>query len=932
MSDEKQLVVKLALKASGYQQQIKSINQDTKLLNSEFEKAKSGSEDFEDSLEGQEAKLKLLSGELKNSESKLGVYNTQLKKCEAVLESATQAFSEQEEEVKSLREQVKDYSTTYGATSDVVKKLETQLKSSERALESKRKAVIGAESSLTAMVITVNKTEAGIGKLKTEVSKVDSELNEFKSGIGKADASMTDFKTGLYDVDEGLDKVGESLEKTSEDALEFGENMSEIGQGVTMVGEKVGELGDAITGTLTSAIETSNEFKSSINDMRAKLGLTTEQMNEMADVVEAVYNNNFGENFQDAAESVALVNKHLWLTGDELQSATEKAIGIKDTFNYDVSESIRSVDMLMKTFGLDADQAFNLIVQGSQQGLDFSGELLDTINEYSPQFKKAGLNAEDMFNILYDGTQSGAWNLDKIGDAVKEFNIRLTDGSKGSEEALASLGLNANEVAQIMSTGGESAKKTYQEIIDKIGAMDDKQQQNLVGVGLFGTTWEDLGPQVVNELSFIGDNFNKTIDSANKLNEVKYDDFGSALEGVKRNVETGLIAPIGDSLLPILNSFIPKLTEIVENLKGWIEENPKVVAGISIIVATIGILLTILSPIIVTIGMLVISIGAMSAAFASAGGAVAFFSATILPVIAVIGVVIAVIVTLYMAIKANWEGIKEATIALIETCRPQFEALGQAFNGLWEMCKSVYDTVIAPLFKMIGEVIQWCIEFVTPIIQRLIPVFTTVFNYISSYWNNIGKPIFEAIIWIIQLIGSIVGPVFGTFSDIICGAMDIVLKPIQFVIDKFTELFGWIGEVGSGIGEFIDWINPFSSSSDVEVNTKMGEQPKIAGFSMQTEEFARSGSYYQSNTQPSRSIAKVVRSSGSSSRNNVGGNSIEQLSENIINAVFEGLSNIAINLQASTTISNRELANVVAPTVSKVISKTQSSRNLVKKV
>ena len=64
MAEEKQLVVKLALKAGGYQQEIKSINQDTKVLKSEFEKAKAGAENFESSLEGQKAKLKVVSGEL----------------------------------------------------------------------------------------------------------------------------------------------------------------------------------------------------------------------------------------------------------------------------------------------------------------------------------------------------------------------------------------------------------------------------------------------------------------------------------------------------------------------------------------------------------------------------------------------------------------------------------------------------------------------------------------------------------------------------------------------------------------------------------------------------------------------------------------------------------------------------------------------------
>ena len=498
--------------------------------------------------------------------------------------------------------------------------------------------------------------------------------------------------------------------------------------------------------------------------------------------------------------------------------------------------------------------------------------MLDTINEYSVQFKKAGLDAEDMFNILFDGAQSGAWNLDKVGDAVKEFNIRLTDGSNTTKEALSKLGMNAEDVANTMSEGGDKAKETYDSIIKKIAEMDDAQQQNLVGVGLFGTMWEDLGPGVITELNFVSDAFNRTYDSAGELNEIKYDNLSSATGSLKRTIETGLLKPIGESLLPLLNNLIPQIQGVVDKLKSWIQENPKIASAITIIIGVIGGLLAIIGPIITTIGMLVISLGAMSTAFAAAGGVAAFFSASILPVITVIGAVIGVVATLAMAIYSNWEGIKQATIQLIETCRPQFEAFRDSFNNLWQVIKSIYETVIKPLFKMIGQVIQYCIEFVTPIIQRLLPVFTSVFNAISSFWNSIGKPVFSAIISIIQTIGKVVKPIFDTFKDVICGAMDAVLKPIQWVIDKLSELFGWIGDVGSKIGGFLDKINPFKS---IDINTNINpNSEELAGVARSKSiltNTALSGAYYQPQTRSSKNIGTMIQSSNAFSKA-VGGN------------------------------------------------------------
>ena len=76
----------------------------------------------------------------------------------------------------------------------------------------------------------------------------------------------------------------------------------------------------------------------------------------------------------------------------------------------------------------------DLIAAGAQNGLDYSGELLDSISEYSVQFAKLGLDADDMFKIFQKGADTGAFNLDKVGDAVKELSIRVVDGSDTTAE------------------------------------------------------------------------------------------------------------------------------------------------------------------------------------------------------------------------------------------------------------------------------------------------------------------------------------------------------------------------------------------------------------------------------------------------------------------------------------------------------------------
>ena len=142
-----------------------------------------------------------------------------------------------------------------------------------------------------------------------------------------------------------------------------------------------------------------------------------------------------------------------------------------------------------------------------------------------------------------------------IGDAVKEFSIRAIDGSETTAEGFKQLGLDADEMAEKFAAGGDSAKEAFYQVVDGLRAMDDPVQQNLAGVNLFGTMWEDLGPTVVTQLGAIREMYDGTADSMNKIKEVKYDDIGSMMQALQRNVEM-LLLPLGNSLMPVIEQLI----------------------------------------------------------------------------------------------------------------------------------------------------------------------------------------------------------------------------------------------------------------------------------------------------------------------------------------------------------------------------------------
>lgn len=324
----------------------------------------------------------------------------------------------------------------------------------------------------------------------------------------------------------------------------------------------IGAIGTAILGIGASALKFGDEYQQASNQLQASTGATSSEMENLRSVMKDVYADNFGQDMNDVANSIATVSKEIkGLDDTSLKNITEYAISMRDTFDYDVSESVRSAKALMDNFGISGEEAFNLITQGSQEGLNYSGELLDNISEYSVQFSKLGFSAEDMFNIFASGAENGAFNLDKVGDAIKEFSIRAIDGSNTTIDGFTRLGLNADEMAKKFAAGGDTAKDAFYQVLDGIAGMDDKVEQSIVGVDLFGTMWEDLGPDVVTQLGSVKDAFDMTNNSAQQLTEIKYDNLSSAVTGIGRQIQTGLLLPIAEKLMPSFNNLANSISE-----------------------------------------------------------------------------------------------------------------------------------------------------------------------------------------------------------------------------------------------------------------------------------------------------------------------------------------------------------------------------------
>lgn len=589
----------------------------------------------------------------------------------------------------------------------------------------------------------------------------------------------------LYEVRASLDKLREDMLSAQDEAKKGGNKLADIAKaGGKAIAGGYAVIGGAATALGGCGINLANDMDVALNSIAAKTGATDAEMQGFRDTLESIYQNNYGDSLQDVADVMSVVNQQFGdISQTDMSTLTEAAFAFQDLSGYSPEESLRAANTLMNQFGLTAEEAYNLMVQGMQNGLDFSGEFLDSINEYSVQFKKNGYDAEGMFNVLKAGAESGAWNLDKIGDAVKENAIRVIDLSDSTTAAFEALGLDADETAAKFGAGGESANKALQEVLLMLSAIEDPLERNQIGTALWGTMWEDLGGDVIMSTGDISDSFDKTYDSMKEIQDIQYDDLGSMLEGLKRSVEM-LVLPLGEALIPVLTELIEEvlpviqevLPDVIEAFETFLEPVlqlasealPGIIDGFSQLMSDD------LMPL-----MTEEILPALKEAFESLQPVFVLFKDEILPLVVdlfkeLMPPIMELINNLIPPLVDVFNALAVPIIDFIEDLLPEItfliERVGETIHKI--------APVISKLADAFGVILKGALDLIMPVIESIIDVLDNVLYFIEDVflydweglWNkvvNVFKEIFGGIVSFVEdVINGVIGIINGLTSGI----------------------------------------------------------------------------------------------------------------------------------------------------------------------
>lgn len=572
------------------------------------------------------------------------------------------------------------------------------------------------------------------------------------------------------------------------------------------------------------------EWQTATNQVAASTGAAGKELEGLRDVMEDVYAANYGDSVADVGDAVAMVNRNMAnLDQNGLTAATEGALALRDAFEYDVAESTRAAEAIRKNFGSSAEEAFSLIAAGAQNGLDYSGELIDTINEYSSQFAKLGFDADGMFNILQAGADGTAWNLDKVGDAIKEFSIRAIDGSDSTVEAFTSLGYNAENIMATFAAGGEGANKAFFDVINTLMAVDDQVERDALGVALFGTMWEDLGTEAMEAMAGASQAAYDTEGALEKINQVKYNDLDSAIQGIGRQMEVALL-PAADAVYQSLMDSMPEITEAMEEVSPVIAEIagdfadwaggaisdglPVLVDGIRDFanwagkayekakpflsflwehkgtVLAVAAALRVLGPAIgaVTTAMNAFKTDKTFMALLQSSGKIAQVTAAFQRFGSILtgplGIIIAVAGAIALLYK-NWDTVKAWLVNF-----------GNTVNQIWTNFSNMVGNAIAAIgqkFPMLGAYLQGWWESIQAAVDNVKAIFQNIIDFISNVFSGNWSAAWQNIV-------NIFGNLFGMIVNLAKAPINGVISAINWVISKINSISVTIPDWVPGVG------------------------------------------------------------------------------------------------------------------------------------
>ena len=569
-----------------------------------------------------------------------------------------------------------------------------------------------------------------------------------RQAIG-AEGDIDRLRASLSTVDDGnsIENIRRDMQQLQNEAQQTEEAVDGISDSLKTASAAL-VAGGGLAGAVTQALDLS----SLDTKIRISMEIPEESISSVKEVVRNI--EAYGVDQEAALEGVRrqwALNKDA--TDEANAAAVNYAAGITASFAaVDFTELIQEGNEIAAALKISNEEALSLTNSLLKAG--FPPEQLDTISEYGTQMQLAGFTAAEIQSIFEKGIDTKTWNIDNLNDGVKE--ARLTMAGFGSEvdKALIPLveksGISTKQFQDwgiAVAKGGKEGSLAMGEVAEWLEGIDNKTLKNDISTKVFGTKWEDQGPNMVAVYKDVADAVDKTTKNSA--------DMKATMDTLNADPVVQLKqawAEMKTALEPVLLV----IAQVVGAIAGFAAENPILLASIVGIGSAVGILIG-------AIALLAPAFIAISGAIASAGGVAAALGVAFAAITGPVAIIVAALVGLGIALVALWRN--------SETFR---NGVTNVFNSIKDVAMNVFGIVSSFIQEKLGQVKSFWDANGSQFLQAV----QNVFNGIMA----VVKFVMPAVLLLVKM-------VWTAIQQVINGALNVIMGLMKVFSGLFTGDF-----------------------------------------------------------------------------------------------------------------------------------------------
>lgn len=584
---------------------------------------------FNQSIKGTNAQLRLAQAELKNASSSVGVFGRDSERLGSVQEALAKQVDLHSKKVDLYKKSIEETSTKMNDNIKERDKLGVSLEKANKKYDEAVK-LYGKESE------EAKKAKEEVDRLKEEYEKKEKaiesnakQIQNYETNLNKAEAQMNKTQAELKKVNEELARNENKWIKASESLKKSSEKMKEVGGAAEAAGDKVLKLSAPMIGAGAASLKFATEFEDSVAKVSAiadeaevpidelRVGIlklsddtgiaSAEIANNVYDAISAGQKTGDAVNF--VSRSTKLAKAGFAEAGDSLDILTT----IMNAYKLESQEVGKVSDMLIATQNegkvtvgelssvmgkmiptavatntnlTNVTAGYALLTKNGIKAAESTTYMNSMLNEMSKSGTKADKALKEMSGKSFSDLMKEGKNLSDVLNILNEYakknNLSLKDMFGSAEAGKAALvlatnsGEDFNEMLGKMEKSAGATDKAFDKVTNTTGERFKKSLNEMKNQSIrFGDAIAPLMDRASQGISKISD----------KLGQLDDKQIQNIVSLGKFVVGAGLALKIGGKATVGLGNIVGGLSKVT----GWLGKSTLATKGVGTAVKGVGV-------------------------------------------------------------------------------------------------------------------------------------------------------------------------------------------------------------------------------------------------------------------------------------------------------------------------------------------------------